>query len=81
MVNKKKKGGDIMRRTFKVKNFKDVKTDRYIEGDIFFNNKQAGILVEGKIMNIKGTPNMRDYVKKTDVEKMINDAIKGGEKT
>ena len=69
-----------MGRTFKVKNFKDVKTDRYIEGDIFFNNKQAGILVEGKIMNLKGTPNMKDYVKKTDVEKMINDAIKGGEK-
>ena len=64
-----------MGRTFKVKNFKDVKTDRYIEGDIFFNNKQAGILVEGKIMNLKSTPS----IKKTDVEKMINDAIKGGE--
>ena len=67
------KGGYKM----KVGSLQKVKTDRYKEGDIFFTNKEVGILINGKIKKLNTTsPNMSQYVKKSEVKDMINQALK-----
>ena len=65
------KGGYKM----KVGSLQKVKTDRYKEGDIFFTDKEVGILINGKIKKLN-TTTMSQYVKKTEVEKMIDDKLK-----
>ena len=61
----------------KVQSLQKVKTDRYKEGDIFYTDKEVGILINGKIKKLNTTtPNMKDYVKKSEVEKMIDDKLK-----
>lgn len=61
----------------KVQSLQKVKTDRYKEGDMFFTDKEVGILINGKIKKLNTTtPNMKDYVKKSEVEKMIDDKLK-----
>ena len=71
------KGGIKM----KVDNLNKVKTDRYKEGDIFFTDKEVGILINGKIKKLSTTtPNMSQYVKKSELEKMIDDKLKGVKK-
>ena len=61
----------------KVDNLNKVKTDRYKEGDIFFTDKEVGILINGKIKKLNTTsPNMSQYVKKSEVKDMINQALK-----
>ena len=59
----------------KVGSLQKVKTDRYKEGDIFFTDKEVGILINGKIKKLN-TTTMSQYVKKTEVEKMIDDKLK-----
>ena len=67
------KGGYKM----KVGSLQKVKTDRYKEGDMFFTDKEVGILINGKIKKLNTTsPNMSQYVKKSEVEKMIDDKLK-----
>ena len=67
------KGGYKM----KVESLQKVKTDRYKEGDLFFTDKEVGILINGKIKKLNTTtPNMSQYVKKSEVEKMIDDKLK-----
>ena len=67
------KGGYKM----KVESLQKVKTDRYKEGDMFFTDKEVGILINGKIKKLNTTtPNMSQYVKKSEVEKMIDDKLK-----
>ena len=67
------KGGYKM----KVGSLQKVKTDRYKEGDMFFTDKEVGILINGKIKKLNTTsPNMAQYVKKSEVEKMIDDKLK-----
>ena len=67
------KGGIKM----KVESLQKVKTDRYKEGDMFFTDKEVGILINGKIKKLNTTsPNMSQYVKKSEVEKMIDDKLK-----
>ena len=61
----------------KVGNLNKVKTDRYKEGDLFFTDKEVGILINGKIKKLNTTtPNMSQYVKKTEVKDMIKQALK-----
>ena len=61
----------------KVENLQKIKTDRYKDGDIFFTDKEVGILINGKIKKLNTTtPNMSQYVKKSEVEKMIDDKLK-----
>ena len=61
----------------KVQSLQKVKTDRYKEGDMFFTDKEVGILINGKIKKLNTTtPNMSQYVKKSEVEKMIDDKLK-----
>ena len=59
----------------KVGSLQKVKTDRYKEGDMFFTDKEVGILINGKIKKLN-TTNMSQYVKKSEVEKMIDDKLK-----
>ena len=61
----------------KVESLQKVKTDRYKEGDLFFTDKEVGILINGKIKKLNTTtPNMSQYVKKTEVKDMIKQALK-----
>ena len=61
----------------KVNNLNKVKTDRYKEGDLFFTDKEVGILINGKIKKLNTTtPNMSQYVKKAEVKDMIDDKLK-----
>ena len=61
----------------KVESLQKVKTDRYKEGQMFFTDKEVGILINGKIKKLNTTtPNMSQYVKKSEVEKMIDDKLK-----
>ena len=61
----------------KVESLQKVKTDRYKEGDMFHTDKEVGILINGKIKKLNTTtPNMSQYVKKSEVEKMIDDKLK-----
>lgn len=66
---------------YRVEDFKKVRTDRYIESDIFYNDKEVGILIDGVIKPLSsGQPNMKNYVKKMEVKKMIEEALKGDKK-
>lgn len=61
----------------KVESLQKVKTDRYKEGDMFYTNSEVGILINGKIKKLNTTtPNMSQYVKKSEVKDMINQALK-----
>ena len=65
----------------KVDNLQKIKTDRYKEGQLFFTDKEVGILINGKIKKLNTTvPNMSQYVKKSELEKMIDDKLKGVKK-
>ena len=61
----------------KVDNLQKIKTEWYKEGQMFFTDKEVGILINGKIKKLNTTtPNMNNYVKKSEVEKMIDDKLK-----
>ena len=61
----------------KVESLQKVKTDRYKEGKIFYTDKEVGILINGKIKKLNTTtPNMSQYVKKSEVKDMIKQALK-----
>lgn len=66
---------------YKVESLNKVDTTKYIEGDIFITIRSVGILVDGKIKTIStSTPNLKDYVKKDDVQKMIDETLSKGVK-
>ena len=61
----------------KVGSLQKGKTDRYKEGELFYTDKEVGILINGKIKKLNTTvPNMSQYVKKSEVKEMINQALK-----
>lgn len=61
----------------KVDNLQKIKTDRYKEGELFFTDKEVGILINGKIKKLNtSSPNMSQYVKKSEVKDMIKQALK-----
>lgn len=60
----------------KVKNLSKVDQTRYIEGDLFITEQSAALLLNGKIEPIVKQSDLKHYVKRNDVRKMINDAMK-----
>lgn len=65
-------------RCFEVNNINKVDTTRYKNGDLFYTNRSVGILINGKIKIVPfNLPNMKNYVKKDEVQKMIDEALKG----
>ena len=61
----------------KVGSLQKVKTDRYKEGELFYTDKEVGILINGKIKKLNTTtPNMSQYVKKSEVKDMIKQVLK-----
>lgn len=66
-----------MSKPIKVINFNEVDVSKYEEGNLFYTSKSVGILIDGKIKLLNtSTPNLRNYVKKDEVEKMVVDIIK-----
>lgn len=60
----------------KVENLSKVDPTRYIEGDIFLAKKTAAMLLNGKLEPIITQSDLKKYVKKSDVQKMIDKALK-----
>lgn len=69
-------------RYFTVRNFDIVNTSMYKDSDLFKNEKneknEVGMLVNGKIEKMIFEKDLKGlgYVKKTDVSKMIDTALK-----
>lgn len=63
----------------KVENLSKVDPSRYIEGDLFISKRSAALLLNGKIEPIVKQSDLKGYVKRNDVQKMIEKAIKEGE--
>lgn len=70
----------IMRiNAYKVTSLSKVNTTWYKEGDHFITKNSIGVLVNGKIKTIGNTmPSLKDYVKRDEVQQMIDDAMAGG---
>jgi len=69
-------------KAYKVTNLSKVDTTLYIEGDHFITDRSVGILVNGKIKTIgNNPPDLKDYVKRDEVQQMIDEALNntGGE--
>ena len=63
-------------RAYKVTNLSKVNTTLYKNGDMFFTNKSIGVLHNGKIKTIgSNPPDLTDYVKRDEVQQMIDEAI------
>lgn len=63
-----------------VNDIKKVDATRYIEGDIFLSKKEIGILHQGKIEPMIKQSDLKEYVKKKDAQKLIDDTLKKGGK-
>lgn len=60
-----------------VKSLTAVDTTNYKQGDIFITNRSVGILVNDKIRTFEfDKPDLSEYVKKDEVQKMIEKAVK-----
>lgn len=59
-----------------VTDIKKVDPARYIEGDIFLSEKHIGVLHQGTIEPLVKESALKDYVKKKDVVKLVNDTLK-----
>lgn len=63
-------------KVYEVDNLNKVDTSKYIEGSIFITNRTVGILVNGRIRTFANNPpNLKNYVKKDEVQKMIDEAF------
>src|SRR5699024_1281529 len=59
---------------YKVSNFSKVDTTKYMNGDIFYTDKEVGVLINSKIKKFPGSmPNLKDYVKQSDIENFITE--------
>ena len=45
--------------TYRVDDFNKVKTDRYIEGDFFYTEKEFAVQVDGKLKKLGNLTNMK----------------------
>lgn len=65
-------------RAYKVTKLDQVNKTKYKEGDVFIDDKDVGMLVNGDIVKmIPKVPSLAGYAKKTEVQQMIDDAIAG----
>jgi len=61
---------------YKVTNLSKVDKTLYKEGDIFITSRSVGILVNNEIKTIGNElPDLSQYVKRDEVQQMIEDAI------
>ena len=68
-------------KVIQVNNLKKVDVTRYKEGDIFISEKEKAILHQGKLDPLVSQSDLKGYVKKKDVQKLIDEALtKGAEK-
>lgn len=63
-------------KTVPVTNLKDVNVTQYVDGDVFITEKQIAVLYNGKIEPLIMESDLKLYVKKTEVVKMIDAALK-----
>lgn len=57
---------------YEVKALNQVNPMNYKNGDLFITNRSIGVLVNGQIKTLEtNTPDLRNYVKKDDVIKLI----------
>ena len=61
-------------KAYEVENLQKVDTTKYKNGDIFISNRSGAILINGKIRPFNNSQGL----KKSDVKKMIDEAIKKG---
>lgn len=64
---------------FKVTDLKKVDPTRYVEGDVFITDKQLAVLHQGTIEPLVLLKDLKGYVKKTEIKKLIADELKKGE--
>lgn len=65
---------------YTVTKFTQVDPTLYIEGSLFIEQgtDKVAVMASGKLKQINGTmPSLSGYVKKTEVQSMIDDALKG----
>jgi len=68
-------------KVIEVQNLKHVDVTRYKDGDLFVSKTKKAILHQGKLDPLVTESDLKGYVKKKDVEKMIEKALeKGGSK-
>src|SRR5699024_2235823 len=59
---------------YKVSNVSKVDTTKYMNGDIFYTDKEVGVLISSKIKKFPGSmTNLKDYVKQSDIENFITE--------
>lgn len=63
-------------KTVPVTDLKKVNASQYLEGDVFISDKEMGVLYKGKIEPLLMKKDLKEYVKKKDVQKMITDMMK-----
>lgn len=59
-----------------VTKLENVDPTRYIEGDVFISDKHIGVLHQGKIEPLVKQSDLKGYIKKTEVVKLIDAAVK-----
>lgn len=65
---------------YTVKSLQTVDTTNYNQGDIFITARSVGILTNGKIKTFQfDAPDLSQYVKKDEVQKMIDKVVKNNE--
>lgn len=62
---------------YEVKSLHTINVTNYKNGDLFITNRSIGILANGKIQTLETSKtDLSQYVKKADVQKMIEKAVK-----
>lgn len=62
---------------YEVQALNHVNPENYKNGDMFITNRSIGFLINGQIKTVEtNTPNLKDYVKKEEVQKMIQKEVK-----
>lgn len=62
---------------YEVENFHKIDPARYREGDLFITKKTAALLLNGKMEPIVKQSDLKNYVKKSEIQKLIDKAIGG----
>lgn len=64
-------------KAYEVNSLNKVDPSKYVKGSLFMTNRSIGILNNGKIKTLSTqSVNLKEYVKKDEVEKMIDDRLK-----
>src|SRR5699024_4051755 len=59
---------------YRVSDFSKVDTTKYMNGDIFYTDKEGGVLINSKINKFPASaPNLKDYIKQSEIENFITE--------